>query len=150
MPSNQIILMPSTNVSSELENAYQRYKISSIQHEPVYFDFINVQTISNDYGKNLIGRLLIKDKLPFVLCKNLKETLANLQNISSGINALFRETYPSGVRSQYGCDITLPQIEMGPPDSATEIKVEYSDPAGDGVFIKINLGREVYESINNV
>jgi hypothetical protein len=111
----------------------QDYLDAIDNNESVVIDFQFNNQVDATCSQNLFGRLLIHEKLPNVLCKNINSQPNVVRAIFEGILHTFQETYPQGIQCE-DRHILIPQIEM-------------FDPSGDKVYSLVKLSDEDYEGI---
>lgn len=112
----------------------QDYLNAINKNESVVIDFQFNNQVNATCSQNLFGRLLIQEKLPYVLCKNLSSQPNVIRAIFEGVSRSYKEAYPSGIM-RYGSSVTIPQVEM-------------YDPSGDKVYSLVKLSEEDHASIN--
>lgn len=111
----------------------QSYLDAIDNNESVVIDCQQNNQIDATCSQNLFGRLLIHEKVPYVLCKNLNSQPNVVRAIFEGVSRSYKEAYPSGIE-RYGSRVAIPQIEM-------------FDPSGDKVYSLVKLSDEDHASI---
>ena len=101
--------------------------------ESVVVDFQCNHRIDATCAKFLFGKLLIEEKISYVLCKNVNTQPIVVNAIFKGITEAFNDKYPNGIIID-GVTVMQPQVEM-------------FDSSGDGIYKYIKLSDYFYDSI---